>query len=64
MIITAVDDVIEVENFKLVLLNENDVLGIRLPESVLRLSKIAKVCLLRARYCDPFHAPLAGTRTK
>jgi hypothetical protein len=63
IIMTAVDDLIDVENSKFVLLKENDVLGIRLPHPVLSLDEIVKVCLLRAKYNDPFHVRLSGPRS-
>jgi hypothetical protein len=60
MIMTAVDDIIEVKNDKIVLLKETDLLGIRLPESQLLLSEIVRVHPLRTKYNDPFHVQLRG----
>ena len=60
MIMTAVDDIIEVKNDKIVLLKEKDLLGIQLPESELLLSEIVKVLPLKTKYNDPFHVNLRG----
>jgi hypothetical protein len=62
MIMTAVDDVVDVKNDKIVLLKETDLLGIKLPESELLLSEIVRVHPLRTKYNDPFHARLRGER--
>jgi hypothetical protein len=58
MAMTAVDDVIDVKNDKIVLLKENDLLGIRLPESEILLSEIVRVYPLKTKYNDPFHVRL------
>jgi len=58
MIMTAVDDIIDVKNDKIVLLKETDLLGIALPESEILLSEIVKVHELRTKYNDPFHVQL------
>ena len=64
MIMTAVDDVIDVKNDKIVLLRETDLLGIRLPESELLLSEIVRVHPLRTKFNDPFHVRLRGDQAE
>jgi len=59
---TAVDDIIDVKNDKIVLLKENDLLGIRLTESEILLSEIVRVCPLKTKYNDPFHVRLRDYR--
>lgn len=62
IVMTAVDDIIDVKNDKIVLLKELDLLGIRLPESELLLSEIVKVYPLKTKYYDPFHVHLREHR--
>jgi hypothetical protein len=58
MVMTAVEDVIDIKNDKIVLLKEIDLLGIKIPECDLLLSEIVKVHPLRTKYNDPFHVRL------
>jgi hypothetical protein len=60
MIMTAVDDVVEVRNDSIVLLKETDLLGIRLPETEILLSEIVGVFPMRTNFNDPFHVRLRG----
>jgi len=55
MVITAVEEIIDIRNDKIILLKEVDLLGIRLPESDLLLTEIVGVHPLRTKYNDPFH---------
>jgi hypothetical protein len=58
MVMTAVEDIIEVKNDMIVLLKEIDLLGIKIPECDLLLTEIVKVHALRTKYNDPFHVQL------
>lgn len=62
LLMTAVEDIIDVKNDKIVVLKEYDLLGLRLPESELLLSEIVRVHPLRTKYNDPFHVHLRGYR--
>lgn len=59
---TAVDDIVDVKNDKIVLLRENDLLGIKLAESEVLLSEIVSVYPLKTKYNDPFHVRLRDYR--
>jgi hypothetical protein len=59
---TAVDDIVDVKNDKIVLLKEIDLLGIKLSESEILLSEIVSVCPLKTKYNDPFHVRLRDYR--
>ncbi|MBT1701685.1 hypothetical protein [Chryseosolibacter indicus] len=58
MVMTAVEDIIDIKNDKIVVLKETDLLGIRIPEPEILLSEIVKVHLMRTLYDDPFHVQL------
>jgi hypothetical protein len=58
MIMTAVDDIIEIKNDRLVVLKETDLLGIKVPEEQILLSEIVWVHPFRTRFDDPFHVQL------
>jgi hypothetical protein len=58
MVITAVEEIVDIRNDKIILLKEIDLLGIRIPESDLLLTEIVRVHPLRTKYNDPFHVNL------
>lgn len=58
MIMTAVDDVVEIKNDVIILLKETDLLGIRLPEEQIFLSEIVRVHPFKTHFDDPFHVYL------
>jgi hypothetical protein len=58
MMMTAVEDIIEIKNDKLILLKETDLLGTRLPEEQIFLSEIVRVHPFRTQFDDPFHVQL------
>lgn len=61
-IMTAIEEIIDIKNDKIVVLKEPDLLGIRLSESEILLSEIVHACPLRTKYDDPFHIHLRGFR--
>lgn len=63
MIMTAVDDILEIKNDLLIVLRETDLLGMKLPEEQILLSEIVRVHLFRTQFDDPFHVRLRETRT-
>jgi hypothetical protein len=58
MIMTAVDDILEIKNDWLIVLKETDLLGIKVPEDQIMLSEIVRVHPFRTRFDDPFHVQL------
>jgi hypothetical protein len=58
MIMTAVDDVVEIKNDVIILLRETDLLGIRVPEEQIFLSEIVRVHPFKTHFDDPFHVYL------
>jgi hypothetical protein len=58
MIMTAVDDIIEIKNDRLIVLKETDLLGIKVPEEQILLSEIVRVHPFRTLFDDPFHVQL------
>ena len=58
MIMTAVEDIVDIKNDKIIVLKENDLLGIPLPESEILLSEIVQVHPFSTKYDDPFHIQL------
>jgi hypothetical protein len=58
MIMTAVEDILEIRNDLLVVLKETDLLGIKLPEEQILLSEIVRVHPFRTHFNDPFHVRL------
>lgn len=58
MMMTAVEDIIEVKNDRLIVLKETDLLGIKIPEEQILLSEIVSVHPFRTQFDDPFHVRL------
>jgi hypothetical protein len=58
MIMTAVDDIIEIKNDKIIILKETDLLGTKVPEEQIFLSEIVRVHAFKTRFDDPFHVKL------
>lgn len=58
MMMTAVEDIIEIKNDKLIILKETDLLGIKIPEEQIFLSEIVRVHPFRTHFDDPFHVQL------
>ncbi|HEY0656033.1 MAG TPA: hypothetical protein VGD65_23020 [Chryseosolibacter sp.] len=58
MIMTAVDDIIDIKHDKLIVLKETDLLGIKVPEEQIFLSEIVRVHSFKTRFDDPFHVKL------
>lgn len=58
MVMTAVEDIIDIKNDKIVVLKETDLLGIKIPETEVLLSEIVKVHLMKTLFDDPFHKQL------
>jgi hypothetical protein len=58
MIMTAVDDIFEMKNDKIIMLKETDLLGIKVPEEQILLSEIVRVHAFKTRFDDPFHVRL------
>jgi hypothetical protein len=58
MIMTAVDEILEIKNDLLVFLKDTDLLGIKLPEVQIFLSEIVRVHPFRTLFDDPFHVQL------
>ena len=62
MIMTAVDDIIEIKNDKLIIIKETDLLGIKVPEEQILLSEIVRVHPFKTLFDDPFHVQLRESR--
>lgn len=58
MIMTAVDEIVDIKNDKLIILKETDLLGTKLPEEQIFLSEIVRVHAFKTRFDDPFHVKL------
>jgi hypothetical protein len=58
MIMTAVDDIMDIKNDKLIVLKETDLLGIKVPEEQILLSEVVRVHPFRTQFDDPFHVQL------
>jgi hypothetical protein len=58
MIMTAVEDIMDIKKDKIILLKETDLLGTPLPESEILLSEIVRVHAFTTKYDDPFHIQL------
>ncbi len=58
MIMTAVDDIIDIKNDKLIILKETDLLGMKVPEEQIFLSEIVRVHAFKTLFDDPFHVKL------
>ena len=62
MVLTAVEEIIEIRNDMIVLVKEIDLLGIKIPECDLLLTEIVKIHPLKTKYNDPFHVRLREHR--
>lgn len=62
MIMTAVEEILEIKNDLLIFLKETDLLGIKLPEVQIFLSEIVRVHPFRTLFDDPFHVQLRGMK--
>lgn len=58
MIMTAVDDIIEIKNDYLIVLKEQDLLGMPIPEEQIFLKEIVRIHPFKTLYDDPFHVRL------
>ena len=58
MMMTAVEEIIEIKNDRLIILKETDLLGIKIPEEQIFLSEIVRVHSFRTLFNDPFHVQL------
>jgi hypothetical protein len=58
MIMTAIDQIVDIKYDKLIVLKETDLLGIRVPEEQIFLSEIVRVHSFKTRFDDPFHVKL------
>jgi hypothetical protein len=58
MVMTAVEQILEIKNDLLIVLRETDLLGLKLPEEQIFLSEIVRVHPFRTRFDDPFHVQL------
>lgn len=64
MIMTAVDEIIDIKNDKLIVLKETDLLGMKVPEEQIMLSEIVRVHPFRTHFDDPFHVQLRENNGK
>jgi hypothetical protein len=64
MIMTAVDDILEIKHDKLIFLKDTDLLGIKVPEQQIFLSEIVRVHPFRTQFNDPFHVQLRDMKTE
>jgi hypothetical protein len=64
MIMTAVEDIMEIKHDKLIFLKETDLLGIKVPEEQIFLSEIVRVHPFRTQFNDPFHVQLRAMKTE
>ena len=58
MVMTAVDEIMDIKNDKLIVLKETDLLGIKVPEEQIMLSEIVRLHSFRTLFDDPFHKGL------
>jgi hypothetical protein len=58
MMMTAVDNIVDIKNDKLIVLKETDLLGLKIPEEQIFLSEIVRVHPFRTQFDDPFHVQL------
>jgi hypothetical protein len=61
MIMTAVDEIVDIKNDKLIMLKETDLLGTKVPEEQIFLSEIVRVHAFKTQFDDPFHVKLRDT---
>jgi hypothetical protein len=64
MIMTAVEDIMDIKHDKLIFLKETDLLGIKVPEEQIFLSEIVRVHPFRTQFNDPFHVHLREMKTE
>ena len=62
MIMTAVDEILDIKNDYLIILKETDLLGIKVPEEQILLSEIVRVHPFKTMFDDPFHVQLRQSR--
>ena len=62
MVMTAVEDIIDIKNDLLVILKETDLLGMKVPEEQIMLSEIVRVHPFRTLFDDPFHVQLRASK--
>ena|SRR5437868_4563063 len=58
MVMTAVEDIIEVRNDKIIVLRDTDLLGLKILETEILLSEIVWVYPFKTLFDDPFHVQL------
>jgi hypothetical protein len=58
MIMTAVEDIMEIKNDFLIVLKDTDLLGMKLAEEQILLSEIVRVHAFKTLFDDPFHVQL------
>jgi hypothetical protein len=58
MIMTAVEQIMDIKNDKLIVLKATDLLGMKVPEEQILLSEIVRVHPFRTHFDDPFHVQL------
>jgi hypothetical protein len=63
MIMTAVDEIVDIKNDKLIVLKETDLLGICVPEEQIFLSEIVRVHAFKSCFDDPSHVRLRNFDT-
>ena len=61
MVMTAVDDIIDVKNDKIIVLRETDLLGLKLVDDQILLSEIVRVHSFKTLFDDPFHVKLRNS---
>src|SRR5690349_15660175 len=63
MIMTAVDQIVDIRNDKLIVLKETDLLGMPVPEEQIFLSEIVRVHAFKTLFDDPAHVQLRNFYT-
>ena len=63
MVMTAVEDIIDIKNDLLIILKETDLLGMKVPEEQIMLSEIVRVHPFRTLFDDPFHVQLRASKS-
>jgi hypothetical protein len=58
MVMTAVEEILEIKNDLLIQLKETDLLGMKLADGQILLSEIVRVHPFRTHFNDPFHVQL------
>jgi hypothetical protein len=62
MVMTAVDEIMDIKNDTLVVLKETDLLGMQIAEEKIFLSEIVRVHRFNTQYDDPFHVRLRARK--